>query len=371
MYMFQYIDNVRLSEFVRFAVAEGAMGDFTWCRSVGGYEWETRENRQVLVQRHLGLEPGVLAGDKLKLVLGTPTNPRGPFDYRWETYQTSKRHPPLFRQFAELVNTDDEIDPDRVLAFTSEHGHLTLHCRLSTSPHPDVLPQIGARKAKMIEMAAVANERHYDLAWRLLCGLPDRAEQYRPVLDCRGDPAVWNQGIVLGETFELWRRNARVLRKLVTLYDGLSRSADVVHDRATLEAYIGEELDGRAQFAVTWQGGRGELAATGHLDLRPRDLLGFIWLQFAREVAGAERYRRCPQCKEYFSLERYGLTANQGSFKRTRAPYSNAEFCTEYCYKQHFYLTVTKPARASARVKQKAQKKKTSPPVRRPRAAGG
>jgi hypothetical protein len=345
------------------------MAEFRWCVSTGGYRWVPGATHQTLVQQARVIDTGPVR----QTVVG------------WRTYCPGRESPPLFRRFADLV-VDERLDAEAALQFAHQFGHLCLHAEVEGPPPEgglfDEARQRGCKRVSAIihptgppfapetdtcaeyvtSRVSISDTRcTVEVAaklpdWRRLCGLPDWAEQYRPFLD--GDTT---QGFGLGETFALWERNAKVMQTLLALYDGLDQSASRERDRMTLEQYIGEELDGRVQVVFDRPGTSANGTPAGYLDLRPRDLLGFLWLQFARQVSGAEEFRRCPNCGEYFSPRRDGLTANQKvAPKRIRKKYSHSRFCTAFCQKEWHYKTATIPKRQQAKLESARKKKLTS-----------
>ena len=324
---------------------------FSWCRSSAGYRWTDRGGRTELTP---------LAGRD-------PNGGDCPHAYEWHVYQPGDQTPPLFRQFAALVR-DGVMDQKAALEFAGRFGHMTLHVRLEDLPAlGDLLRGRGKRRKRRLTVECprpgLPPSGLADVAvlsgwpdWMALCGLPTGADQYRPALD--GDK---NQGIGLGETWDLWARNAREMAKLLTLYDGLAESADPGRDLATLEEYIGAELDGRVMVSFARAGDVRDGPTTGHLDIRPRDLIGFIWVQFARQVSGAEEFRRCPACGEYFSLTLDRLTANQRCGpKPKRAKYSHARYCSQLCQQALHYRLVTKPKRDEQKAAKAAGQKNST-----------
>lgn len=329
------------------------MSDFVWCRSTGGYRWTDREGRLVLEQDYVRVRADA-DGTLRRVVINTQGPPVSPLEFGWRTYSPADVTPPLFRQFAELADADDQVHPDGVLAFARRYGHLTLHCHTVDGLRPADEAEIGpiARPAReLIAISAAADAPKWKRRWERLCHIPERADQYSPTLDRE------NQGVGLGETADLWTRNARAFRKVVELYDGLGKSVPYATGRRHLEAFIREELDGRVRFAITWKGNLGEKATSGHPDLHPQDLLAYIWLQFARQVARAEEYRQCLGCGEYFSSRRRDMTAMQRSSPQPeRKVRAGAQFCSEQCYKAHYYRTQT----LRARKRQKADSRRSA-----------
>jgi len=73
-----------------------------------------------------------------------------------------------------------------------------------------------------------------------------------------------------------------------------------------------------AQLLYTPDRGPSECAFSMHIV--PSNLVGAMWLQFARELAERPEYRRCPNCSKWFEI------SPDGRGKRT-----NAKFCTSRC----------------------------------------
>lgn len=355
--------------------------ELTWCRNQSGYEWQVVDGKKQLIQ-----------SATLNEAVGVRR-----VSFGWERYRPGEESPPLFRQFAGLVREDDSLDADAALVFARRFGHLSLHARLEEwrlaqfdqeaaggaprdaytqrnmigvkimqqPPRAEPIAQGVTEFVVLFRTSDAVEVAMKEPDWKGLCGLPPQADEYRPAID-----GGTNQGVDIGETITLWERNAKTMRKLVTQYDAMGESKDADRDRAILETYFGQELDGRVMVCFVRCGQTGAGVPTGPLDLRPRDLIGFIWLQFARQVSGAEEYRRCPACGEFFSLLRHGLTANQRNApRRIRKKYSTAVYCSELCQKDQHYRTVTVPARKKVRPRA-ARHKKGAKPTLRPGTTG-
>jgi hypothetical protein len=65
-----------------------------------------------------------------------------------------------------------------------------------------------------------------------------------------------------------------------------------------VQKWANEQLKEHSQTALIYDVAAGQPL----LRMRPNTLLGAMWFQFAREVAGSTSYRQCPVCKKWFEV---------------------------------------------------------------------
>jgi hypothetical protein len=128
------------------------------------------------------------------------------------------------------------------------------------------------------------------------------------------------------------------------VYEALPDNWDAyLMDTALLDIWqgIGETLSTFSFPTITSTDGSGPL--TPHKltsTLKPRNLLGAMYLQFYWLVTSAAELSRCKQCGRIISH-----AASPPGMSEYRKPRKDKEFCSRQCRQNHHYQTRVKPAR--------------------------
>ena len=267
-------------------MATRAIGqDFEWDVAADGYRWIDSKRGLALVR----------VGDA-----NDSTEPNTAVR-RYQPF--TKTHSGLFLTFAQLDRT-----PEAVLSFANQYGLLGFPVSwnfwggdpVSIAAPDGVYHPTGATFDHMAQAGGVVGE--------LFNGASHP-----------GSPWSWSEQIQMLAGF-LQRRDA--LR------------ADPQHLAPTLQAEVNLALAETAAPYVEWSA----RAGTFHLRLRPRSLIGALWLQAAHALAEPTTFTECPVCGRPIELSRSGGAR------------SDAMFCSNAC-KSRDYRHRQSEARRLARMK--------------------
>jgi hypothetical protein len=116
----------------------------------------------------------------------------------------------------------------------------------------------------------------------------------------------------IGRAVELWGRDGVPSVHDIILRSTVRRSAhgsarDVFEAGLLgLKMALNRKLQGKVSAVVPMS-----LDAPGDLAFQPNGLLGALWLQFARGLAGMKQYRECATCKELFEVSPQAARTNR------------------------------------------------------------
>jgi hypothetical protein len=241
--------------------------------------------------------------------------------------------PELFREFAET-----RLSPDAILAFANKYGQLTINPRrrdptrnLDQRRWPQTIPEFGELHSNWVEEISALRRasRLWDaLRKNDLSEVAKWVHLWRERTD--SDSAFWGAAetqidddnawlfVELGdsdETIRLWWSPA-----LIGPGDH-SRCRRVMAWRSLLLS-VGHHLREHCGMAIE---ARNETDTEFSLRPAPKNLLGAMWWQLARAIAGEARYVKCKWCKRRIELS----TGEFGSR-------SDRQFCSSSCkFKDH------------------------------------
>jgi hypothetical protein len=244
---------------------------------------------------------------------------------RWRWYQPLREDPALFRNFAGLLPYQGHV-----AGFLPYQGHV-----LDFARRYGLLGEPQAVEIKPGDLEVEAS------AWRGFMQAEPLSFWVRQITEMRHALELWDL-VRAGDEDGLrkhirWEEVAPDRWKLTHRFreDG---QADEIPQSIPLQPpflsepallyiqlLINEEMSPRVQGRLLKDLSTGAI----QLKLRPVNLLGALWLQFAEAVSGGKKYRACPQCGRYFELS--GGAPGGGRSRR-----SDKVFCSSACrYKAH------------------------------------
>jgi hypothetical protein len=206
---------------------------------------------------------------------------------RW--YDPLKTAPALYRVFVDL----DTSDRGAIQAFANEYGFIGVTC----------FPVVRARNRPLTGgelfqdwTRHVADMRAAVEVWDMRKDEKALRKVLAPLI--RPGPVEWVYNM------PKWELEARGLQpgggRLVQSSPlvKLSRHDPILPAKLLVLTWLSKHLKDHTHAIVQRDISSGELV----LRIWAKTLLGAMWLQFAREVAGMTSYRRCPVCKKWFQV---------------------------------------------------------------------
>lgn len=106
----------------------------------------------------------------------------------------------------------------------------------------------------------------------------------------------WKQSLemIWAEPLSLWQAEAKHMQEVVALRDAAGHEHE--QKQAEIAALVSEGLRDRIDFALGASDGRSSLI------IRPKGLIGALWLQAARAVAGNRDLKQCAECATWYEV---------------------------------------------------------------------
>jgi hypothetical protein len=249
---------------------------FVWNVLAGGYRWTDAETVE-------GEKPG-------RYLVQSWNIPEGS-----KRYQPLQLYPALFRSFADITPTEEDI-----LSFANEYGRLTplgemLIVRSERSSKEGTV-EVGEPLSLWVSEIAAMNQALtlWDMAQnRDMTGLSG-------FIHWSEDGVYYDSGPGTEEHSSL----GRTTRTIAHLNEGHQLGGILLHgDLVTpalfqVQHVVNQHLEGRLSPRVLW----GKDYTHLNLYFMPNSLIGALWLQFAQAIDGNKTYRRCDECRGWFEL---------------------------------------------------------------------
>jgi hypothetical protein len=217
-----------------------------------------------------------------------------------------REKPGLFRTFAELGSSEDEI-----LAFADRHGWLglevdpRLHAELPILRSRRVTGELRKDWARAITQMRLACDLRNAVAGRDLASLRQAIQQ-----ESWDGPLAFSDHGVMYQSHRGWFRvtprhpEAALLRK-----GDLLRAA-----RVLMQHHVNEQLELHTSARVLLD----EETGRQGLYVNPKNLLGALWIQFSESIDSSTSSKRCAECGDWMLLA-------PGTSR------SDREFCSDRC----------------------------------------
>lgn len=221
------------------------------------------------------------------------------FTLTWKRYSPLEDTPALFRTFADVLPTEEEIQ-----GFASQYGSLGVH---ESIVMPNKQSALGERFETWCQ--EIVAMQHAIRVWealerrdgQALHACFTRPDQCPPIVLSHnpGTPWPWDVG-TLRATPQF--RQEEWQEELLFRFPGPGIPTDIAgYALVWLRARVNSQLQDLTRTRLDYVPDSTAVLPM-ELNIVPANLLGALWLQLARAMEGKGRQQRCPQCKQWFAV---------------------------------------------------------------------